>query len=243
MSAEILPRHVAVIMDGNGRWAKQRLLPRKLGHRAGAKAVRKLVESSARRGIQVLSLYAFSTENWQRPAEEVDSLMNLFFANLEKELPTLMDNHIRLKVIGDRLKLEENLQLRISEVEHKTQNNKGMTLVLAISYSGRWELIEAFKKIIREATDTKTLLEDLTEEKINQHLALPDFPAPDLIIRTSGEQRLSGFLLWQSAYAELYFTSILWPDFSEQDFDAALTFYQSRERRFGLTSEQLNQGA
>lgn len=234
-----LPKHIAVIMDGNGRWAKQRHLPRKMGHRAGAKAVRELVENCARLGIEVLTLFAFSSENWQRPSDEVNTLMELFFTSLEKELPLLQNNHIRLRIIGDRERLSLELQQRIAAVEQATENNERMNLVLAVSYGGRWDITQAVKKIAQKVVVDGIKPDDITEALIAQQICLADLPEPDLLIRTSGEQRVSNFLIWQLAYSELYFTEKNWPDFDKAEFDIALKKFAQRERRFGLTSEQL----
>lgn len=236
MTDTLLPRHIAVVMDGNGRWAKKRHMPRKMGHRAGAKAVRKLIENCAEKGIEVLTLYAFSSENWNRPKDEVDTLMALFLENLEKELPTLQKNNIRLRVIGDRSLLQPELQQRIEDVEVKTANNTHMNLVLAVSYGGKWDITQAVNQLLKAKSAEQ---EFITSEQIAQYLSLADLPDPDLFIRTSGEQRISNFLIWQMAYSELYFTDKLWPDFDTSDLALALQHYEQRERRFGLTSEQL----
>ncbi len=231
--------HLAIIMDGNGRWAKKRFLPRKLGHRAGARVVRELIEWCVKRDIKVLTLFAFSSENWQRPTEEVETLMELFLENLEKELPTLQHNNIRLRLIGERQQLNPTLQQRIAEVETATVNNTALQLILAVSYGGRWELCEAMRQLAEQVAAGNLTPSEITPELITAHLATHDLPEPDLLIRTSGEQRISNFLLWQLAYTELYFTDILWPDFNEQELDKALQIYQQRTRRFGLTNEQL----
>lgn len=236
-----LPRHIAIVMDGNGRWAKARHLPRKMGHHAGGKAVRALVEQCARRGIEVLTLFAFSSENWQRPAEEVAGLMQLFFESLEKELPSLIEQQIRLRIIGDRSLLSAELQQRIREAETKTASYSKMNLVLAVSYGGRWDIIQATKALASAVASGELTLAEVTEAKLAQHLSLSDLPDPDLFIRTSGEQRISNFLIWQMAYSELYFTEKNWPDFNEKELERALEYYAQRERRFGLTAEQIKE--
>ncbi len=241
MDNTLIPRHIAVIMDGNGRWAKKRLIPRKMGHHAGAKAVRKLIEVCAQKGIEVLTLFAFSSENWHRPVDEVNALMELFLSNLEKEFSTLQDNNICLRVIGNRLALSDTLQQRISDVEQKTQHNARMTLVLAVSYGGRWDIVNAAKSIAERVKQGELDVADIDEVSFAQHLSLADLPEPDLFIRTSGEQRLSNFLMWQLAYTELYFTEKYWPDFDVHEFELALQQFAKRERRFGLTSEQLTE--
>ncbi len=233
--------HVVIIMDGNGRWAKQRLLPRKMGHRAGAKAVRPIIEHCIKRNVKVLTLFAFSSENWQRPIDEVETLMELFLENLQKELPTLQNNNIRLRIIGERQHLNSHLQTKIAEVETVTENNTALTLVLAVSYGGRWDICQAVQKLAKAVQENKLLPDAITEDLITQNLSLADLPEPDLLIRTSGEQRISNFLLWQLAYTEFYFTETLWPDFDEDAFDVALNAYQQRVRRFGLTAEQLKE--
>lgn len=234
-----LPRHIAVVMDGNGRWAKARHLPRKMGHHAGGKAVKALVEQCARRGIEVLTLFAFSSENWQRPADEVAGLMQLFFDSLEKELPSLIEQQIRLRIIGDRSLLAPELQQRIREAEAKTVAYTKMNLVLAVSYGGRWDIVQAAQALTAAVSRGELKPEEITETKLAEHLALSDLPEPDLFIRTSGEQRISNFLIWQLAYTELYFAEKNWPDFNEQELERALEYYAQRERRFGLTAEQI----
>lgn len=239
MSELTIPRHIAVIMDGNGRWAKNRHLPRSMGHRAGAKAVRNLVENCARLGVQVLTLFAFSSENWHRPAKEVDGLMKLFFDSLDKELPTLQKNQIRLRIIGDKSKLSETLRQRIIDVEQQTAQNQHMTLVLAVSYGGRWDICQAVKTIAEKVQANELNIDDINEQLLAETILLSDLPEPDLLIRTSGEQRISNFMIWQLAYSEFYFTEKLWPEFDKQQLQLAIEHYNKRERRFGLTSEQL----
>ncbi|WP_396172921.1 isoprenyl transferase [Flavobacterium sp.] len=236
---ENLPKHLAIIMDGNGRWAKQQGLLRVMGHENGTKSVRQVVEASAKLGIQNLTLYAFSTENWNRPKFEVDTLMNLLIKSLKKELPTLLENNIKLNTIGNLDKLPKNAQSELLEVLNKTKENNRMTLTLALSYGSREELISAVKAISDKVKNNIISTETIDESIINQHLYTHNLPEVDLLIRTSGEHRISNFLLWQIAYAELYFTDVLWPDFTENHLYEAIISYQKRERRFGKTSEQI----
>ena len=235
-----LPKHVAIIMDGNGRWAKQRGKLRIFGHENGVTAVRKTVESCAKLQIDFLTLYAFSTENWNRPKLEVETLMKLLVASLRKELDTLSKNNIRLKAIGNINSLPSKAQKELSEVIAKTEKNTGMTLTLALSYGSREELKTAVKEISSKVKNNIISLENIDETVINTHLYTHFMPDVDLLIRTSGECRISNFLLWQIAYAELYFIDVFWPDFSEHHLVEAILSYQNRERRFGKTSEQLN---
>ncbi len=234
-----LPKHLAIIMDGNGRWAKQKGMLRAFGHENGTKAVRVTVETCAKLGIENLTLYAFSTENWNRPKLEVDTLMNLLVKSLKKELSTLIKNDIKLNCIGNLNKLPKTAQAELLEVINKTKNNKRMILTLALSYGSREELILAIKSISDKVKNNIISTEAIDESIINQHLYTHNLPDVDLLIRTSGEHRISNFLLWQIAYAELYFTDILWPDFREQHIYEAIISYQKRERRFGKTSEQI----
>jgi len=234
-----LPRHLAIIMDGNGRWAKQKGLLRALGHESGTKAVRETVESCAKLGIQNLTLYAFSTENWNRPKLEVDTLMNLLIKSLKDELKTLQKNEIKLNSIGNLSLLPKSAQNELLEVINKTKENNRMTLTLALSYGSREELVSAIKVISDKVKNNIISSETIDETIINQHLYTHNLPDVDLLIRTSGEHRISNFLLWQIAYAELYFTDVLWPDFREENLYEAIISYQKRERRFGKTSEQI----
>lgn len=234
-----LPKHLAIIMDGNGRWAKQKGLLRTIGHEKGTKSVRVVVESCAKLGIENLTLYAFSTENWNRPKIEVETLMRLLISSLSKELKTLMDNNIRLNAIGNLTNLPTKVQNELNEVIVKTASNSRMTLTLALSYGAREELVQAVKKISDKVKNNIISIDTIDEEIINQHLYTANLPDVDLVIRTSGEHRISNFLLWQIAYAEFYFTNVLWPDFSEDHLYDAIISYQNRERRFGKTSEQL----
>ena len=235
-----LPNHVAIIMDGNGRWAKQKGLMRVIGHENGTKAVREVVEASAEIGIKHLTLYAFSTENWKRPKLEVQTLMKLLVKSLKKEIKTLQDNDIKLSAIGALQDLPKKAHHELCEVIDKTKDNDRMTLTLALSYGSREELINTIKKVALNVKNNIISVENIDESIINKHLYTQNLPDVDLLIRTSGEQRISNFLLWQIAYAELYFTDILWPDFTKEDLCKALINYQNRERRFGKTSEQLS---
>jgi undecaprenyl diphosphate synthase len=235
-----LPKHVAIIMDGNGRWAKQKGLLRAIGHKNGTKAVRETVEASAQIGIENLTLYAFSTENWNRPKLEVDTLMKLLVSALKKEIKTLQDNNIKLNAIGKLTTLPKKVYKELNEVIEQTKNNTRMTLTLALSYGSREELINTIKEISDKVKNNIISSENIDESIINEHLYTQNLPDVDLLIRTSGEQRISNFLLWQIAYAELYFTKVLWPDFTQQHLCDAITEYQNRERRFGKTSEQIS---
>lgn len=234
-----LPKHLAIIMDGNGRWAKQKGLLRAFGHENGTKSVRITVETCAKLGIENLTLYAFSTENWNRPKLEVDTLMRLLISSLKKELDTLQKNNIRLNCIGNITMLPESAKKELLAVMEKTKNNTRMTLTLALSYGSREELLNAVKTICDKVKNNIISIDALDESIINQHLYTHNLPDVDLVIRTSGEHRISNFLLWQIAYAEFYFTDVLWPDFKEDDLYEAIISYQKRERRFGKTSEQI----
>lgn len=235
-----LPQHVAVIMDGNGRWAKEKGKLRVFGHQNGVVAVRDTVEGAVELGIKYLTLYAFSTENWNRPKLEVMALMELLVSTISKETKTLMDNGVRLNAIGNLSSLPEKCRKQLIEAIKKTSLNTNCTLTLALSYSSRWEITDAAKRIAVKVRDGELRAEDITEDIFGAHLNTAGIPDPELMIRTSGEHRISNYLLWQIAYAELYFTSILWPDFRRQDLFEAVLDYQKRERRFGMTSEQLN---
>ncbi len=237
---DTVPKHVAIIMDGNGRWAKKQGLFRVAGHEKGTKAVREAVECAAEIGIENLTLYAFSTENWNRPKFEVDKLMKLLVSSLKKEIKTLQDNNIKLGTIGNIESLPKKAQQELAEVMQKTKDNKHMNLTLALSYGSREELVHAFKIIGKKIKEGQLAVEDISEATISQNLYTNHLPDVDLMIRTSGEQRISNFLLWQIAYAELYFTDVLWPDFRKDDLLKAIHNYQNRERRFGKTSEQLS---
>ncbi len=239
INPERVPQHVAIIMDGNGRWAKQKGHMRIFGHRQGVKAVRAAIESAAEIGVGYLTLYAFSTENWTRPEQEVNGLMELLVDTIDSELPTLMKNKIKLATIGDLAKLPKKCQAQLEKTKGKTAENNGLTLVLALSYSGRWDIIEAIKRIGVDVKSGKLTPEEINDEILDKALNTSCFPNPDLLVRTSGEQRISNFLLWEIAYSELYFTPVLWPDFTKDDFYKAIVDYQGRERRFGKTSEQI----
>lgn len=234
-----LPKHIAIIMDGNGRWAKQQGAERIYGHENGVKSVRDAVEAAAELGVEYLTLYAFSTENWNRPKEEVIALMQLLVHTINAETPTLNKNNIRLKAIGDLKSLPGDCFNELQEAMEATKNNSRTTLVLALSYSSRWELVNAMQQIAEQVENKQLSSSDITEETINKNLCTADIPEPELMIRTSGEHRISNFLLWQLAYAELYFTDKFWPDFKKEDLYEAIIDYQNRERRFGKTSEQL----
>ncbi|WP_303904097.1 polyprenyl diphosphate synthase [Thiohalomonas denitrificans] len=236
-----LPRHVAVIMDGNGRWAKQRHLPRFAGHRSGLESVRSMVKLSLQHGIEALTLFAFSSENWRRPKEEVGLLMNLFMTALDKEVDKLHKNGIRLRILGDIDAFSPELQRRIADAEALTRNNTALTLAVAVNYGGRWDITQAARAMARAVAAGEIQPEDITPAALGARLVLSELPEPDLFIRTGGEQRISNFLLWQLAYTELYFTTMLWPEFREAGFEAALDSFSSRQRRFGKTGDQVEQ--
>jgi undecaprenyl diphosphate synthase len=237
-----LPRHVAIIMDGNGRWAKAQGVPRAAGHRAGLKPTRMAIQECARRGIEALTLFAFSSENWNRPADEVSSLMNLFVDSLDREIDELHASRVRVRFIGDRKQLSVRLQARIAAAEQRTGGNDGLKLQIAMSYGGRWDIVQAAQELARQCSSGSIRAADIDEARFAAQLQLADVPEADLMIRTGGEQRISNFLLWHAAYAELFFSPVLWPEFEVAEFEAALAFFASRERRFGLTQEQLPQG-
>lgn len=240
LNKEKLPEHIAVIMDGNGRWAQQRGNQRIFGHRNAVKAVRDTTEAAAELGIKYLTLYTFSTENWSRPATEIKALMNLLVSTIKKEKETLIKNNVRLMAIGDLDKLPPEVLRELKKAIDITSGNAGLTLVLALSYSSRWEITEAIKKISTDVKEGKIKTEEIDHCLFDQYLETAEIPDPELLIRTSGEQRLSNFLLWQLAYAELYFTEILWPDFRREELYKAIYIFQKRERRFGKISEQCN---
>ncbi|MBW8051908.1 MAG: isoprenyl transferase [Cytophagales bacterium] len=235
-----LPRHIAVIMDGNGRWAKKKGATRIFGHKSAVKSVMETVEGAAELGIKYLTLYAFSTENWFRPSNEINALMELLVSTINKEIKKLTENKIRLLTIGDINSLPSNCKKKLQEATDITRNCDRMTLIVAVSYSGRWEIVEAVKKIVNQAKKGLIDTKDLNESLFASYLNTKDIPDPELLIRTSGELRISNFLLWQIAYAELYFTELLWPDFTKEELYKAIISYQKRERRFGKISEQLN---
>ena len=229
----VVPAHVAIIMDGNNRWAKKKHLPSIAGHTAGASAVRRVVEAAARDGVKVLTLFAFSSENWKRPKLEVDGLMTLFMRSLKKELKRLNEHKIRLRVIGDLSGFSHGLQNQIKNVEEATASNTQMTLVIAANYGGRWDIAQAARSIAERVALGELSPEDINETVLGEHMQLADLPPPDLLIRTSGEERISNFLLWQTAYSEFVFLPVLWPDFEQQHFDEAIQIYQNRQRRYG----------
>lgn len=234
-----LPQHVAIIMDGNGRWAKAQGKDRSFGHQEGVVSVRKMVEAATSLGLKYLTLYTFSTENWNRPEAEIQALMTLLVAAIHRETPDLMKNNVRLMAIGDLSRLPDQARATLLDCIEQTSANTGTTLVLALSYSSRWEMLEAIKQLASDVAGGKIKPEDITEASVSDHLTTRGIPDPDLLIRTGGEKRISNFLLWQLSYAELYFTDIYWPDFREEELYGAILHYQQRERRFGKTSEQL----
>ncbi|TDJ38973.1 MAG: isoprenyl transferase [Gammaproteobacteria bacterium] len=234
-----VPRHVAIIMDGNGRWASSRKKARHSGHRAGVKSVRLSVETAAQRGVEYLTLFAFSSENWARPVDEVGRLMSLFVEALRREVDELHRNNVRLNFVGAREQLNKGLREKITEAEKKTANNNGLRLTVAIAYGGRWDIIEATKAIARRVESGSLTADAIDEAEFVKGLQLADVPDPDLLIRTGGETRISNFLLWNLAYAELWFTDVLWPEFDANEFDNALAYFASRQRRFGNTGEQV----
>ncbi len=230
-----LPKHVAVIMDGNGRWAKARMLPRLAGHKKGVETVRSIVQCAGEQGIAHLSLFAFSSENWNRPEQEVEGLTSLFMTALTNEVQALKEAGVRLRMIGDITRFSKDLQKKIEEAEHITASEHVLNLNVCVNYGGRWDIVNACKRIVEQGISP----DKISEEKFSEFVQIPDAGEVDLLIRTGGESRISNFFLWQSAYSELYFTSVLWPDFSKEDFIDALTWYSDRERRFGKTSEQI----
>lgn len=233
------PKHIAIIMDGNGRWAQKRLLPRIMGHYAGVKAVRKIVEYCAKKNIEVLSLFAFSSENWRRPKDEVNLLMELFMTTLQSEVDSLHKNNIRLKIIGDKQAFPEKLQEKIRQGEALTAANTGLTLMIAANYGGRWDIMQATAKIVAAVKKGEIDEQAITEQLIEENLVTAGLPEPDLFIRSGGEERISNFLLWQLAYTEFYFTDNLWPDFDQNQLETAIQSFKSRQRRFGHTGEQM----
>ena len=237
LDKERIPAHIAIIMDGNGRWAKQRGQARCMGHQAGAETVHIIAEEAARLGVKYLTLYTFSTENWKRPADEVSALMALLMDSIEEE--TFMKNNISFRIIGDLEKLPTDVLDRLNQCIEHTSSNTGMCLTLALSYSSKWELTDAVKKIASKVAEGRLQAKDITDETIDQYLSTSYMPNPDLMIRTGGEIRMSNYLLWQCAYSELYFCDTFWPDFKEEELHKAILDYQKRERRFGKTSEQI----
>lgn len=237
-----IPRHVAVIMDGNNRWAKKRFMPGVAGHKAGVDAVRAVVETSVEQGIEVLTLFAFSSENWRRPEKEVNALMQLFIIALEREVKKLHKNNIRLMIMGDKSAFQQKIQDLIAQAEQLTAGNDRMTLVIAANYGGQWDIANAAKRIAQEVEAGKLKAEDITEQVFHKYTWLNELPAPDLMIRTGGEERISNFMLWQTAYSEFYFSDALWPDFKQQEYKKALAAFANRVRRFGRTDDQLTEG-
>ena len=234
-----IPYHVAIVMDGNGRWAKKRFMPRTAGHREGVKAVQKTIQACADAGVKVLTLFAFSSENWKRPESEVVSLMDLFVSSLEKEVRKLNENGIQLKFIGDRTQFSDKLQAKIEESEQLTSSNHNFLLNIAANYGGRWDIVNATQNIARKVEQGELKADAINEHLFQSYISIGDIPDPDLCIRTGGEKRLSNFLLWQFAYTEFYFTETFWPEFSEKDLDKALDSYAKRQRRYGMLSEQV----
>lgn len=228
-----IPKHIAIIMDGNGRWAKKRFMPRVMGHKAGVKSVDRTLKAAAKLGVSYLTLYAFSTENWKRPQEEINALMQLLVEALDKNLPKFMENNVVLKVIGASDSFPKKIVEKLNNTISQTAANGGITLVLALNYSGTWEITEATKRIVERVQNREISISDISIETLDKEMATNFMSPPDLVIRTSGEKRLSNFLLWQSAYSELYFTDELWPDFDEKSLEKAIVEYQSRERRYG----------
>ena len=234
-----LPRHVAIIMDGNGRWAKAKGKDRSFGHQKGVVSVRKIMDAVTQLGLKYLTLYTFSTENWNRPEEEVQALMSLLVSAIHRETPDMMKKNVRLTAIGDLSRLREDAYNTLQECIDTTSANTGTTLVLALSYSSRWEITRAARQLAQEVLEQKINPNDITEAMVSDHLTTKNIPDPDLLIRTGGEKRISNFLLWQLSYAEFFFTDVFWPDFREEELYEAILYYQQRERRFGKTSEQL----
>jgi undecaprenyl diphosphate synthase len=232
----IVPKHVAIILDGNGRWAKKRMMPRNYGHTQGSKNVEKICEEAYKMGIQYLTVYAFSTENWRRPKEEVDALMKLLKSYLDTSIKTSTKNNMCVRVIGDKLKLDEELRSSIEALEEASRNNTGLKFQVAINYGGRDEILRAVRRLALDVKTNNTEIDHIDEEVFDKYLDTNDIPDPDLLIRTSGEQRLSNFLLWQSAYTEFYFTDVLWPDFNKKELKKAVEYYSSRSRKFGAIS-------
>jgi len=236
-----IPRHVAIIMDGNGRWAQKRHLPRFAGHKAGVETVRDLVKACGEKGIKVLTLFAFSSENWRRPKKEVGLLMDLFLTALEHEVKKLHKNEVQLRIVGDTDVFPKKIQKRIQEAQILTANNTGLVLNIAANYGGKWDITQAVRKLAEQVQQGELSPEQIDADNIATNLCMHDLPEPDLFIRTGGEQRISNFLIWQLAYTELYFTDVLWPDFNRKEFELALESFAGRQRRFGRTGEQVEQ--
>ncbi|MCB0318062.1 MAG: isoprenyl transferase [Bdellovibrionales bacterium] len=242
-SIESLPQHIAVIMDGNGRWAKSKGLPRLEGHRRGEKSAKALIKAARKSGLKYLTLFAFSTENWQRPVTEVTALMKMFQRVLDSEINELIDNDIRLRIIGQRKSLDPSIQKLVESAEEKTKKCSGMTLSMALSYGGRSEIVDAAKALAKEVANGSLKPEEINESVFTSKLYAPDIPEPDLLIRTSGESRISNFLLWQCAYSEIVISPVFWPDFDEQEFQRCIDEYSKRSRRFGMTADQIQEQA
>jgi undecaprenyl diphosphate synthase len=243
MSAHDLPQHVAIVMDGNGRWAEKRKLSRNIGHQAGLRALRRTARHGADIGIKTLTVFAFSSENWNRPPSEVSRLMDLFMNALDREMKRMQEHGVRLRIIGDLTRFRPELRLRIQTAQELTSGNTRTNLNVAANYGGRWDILNASRKLARAVAEGRMKPEEIDETRFAQALSLPDLPEPDLLIRTGGEMRISNFMLWQSAYTELYFSKVLWPDFDAEELDRAIAAYRARERRFGMTGEQLRRGA
>ena len=234
-----LPHHIAVVMDGNGRWANKRHLPRAAGHKAGVNATRRIVENCAKANIKALTIFAFSSENWNRPQDEVSNLMSLFITTISAEVRKLHKKNVCVKFIGDRSRFADKLQKSINDSESLTRDNTGLRLNIAANYGGRWDVVNACKSLIADIQNGVLSAESVDEGRLSEYMSLSDIPDPDLFIRTGGEQRISNFLIWQTAYSELYFTDTLWPDFSDDEFDAAIDWFKGRQRRFGKTGQQI----
>lgn len=239
LSSEVLPQHIAIIMDGNGRWAKERGKPRVFGHKKGVDAVRKTITTAAKLGIKAVTLFAFSSENWRRPEDEVGLLMELFITVLSSEVKRLHKNNLRLRIIGDVYRFNPRLQRKIEQAEELTRHNTGMVLNVAANYGGKWDITQAAKQLAQQVANGELTSEDIDESKMAQYISMSDLPDVDLLIRTSGECRISNFLLWQLAYAEMYFTPVYWPEFGEDSLVEAISWFVNRERRFGCTGEQI----
>lgn len=234
-----IPKHVAIIMDGNGRWAQKKGLPRIAGHKAGVETVRSVIQTCVEKGIEVVTLFAFSSENWRRPKKEVSLLMSLFLVALQREVKKLHKNDVKLKIVGDVSAFDNKIQAQIKKSEELTKDNKILVLNIAANYGGQWDITQSVKSLARKVESGELKAEDITSDLINKNLCMSDLPEPDLFIRTGGEQRISNFLIWQLAYSELYFTDTLWPDFDRQAFEVALDSFAGRQRRFGHTGEQI----
>lgn len=234
-----IPKHISIVMDGNGRWARLKHRPRFLGHKKGVEAVREIVKTCSKLNIECLSLFAFSSENWKRPEEEIKNLMGLFMMALEREAKALAKNNVRLQIIGDLSAFSEKLQTKIKQVEDLTINSTGLRLIVAANYGGRWDITQSTKALAKEIQSGSLNQDSISEDDISKNISTADLPDPDLFIRTGGEKRISNFLLWQMAYTELYFTDVLWPDFDAKELEKAIMDYSSRQRRFGKTSEQV----